>query len=108
MLSSPKSKNWLNLTEAAERLGVHFTTLRRWADAGEIEYIRTPGGIRRFTLEALEAFVERRQHGMPSIKLPVAKQVSEIVRHKGTSIEKRQKPWMTRLSEDQRNYLRGT
>ncbi|MHB0922554.1 MAG: helix-turn-helix domain-containing protein [Bellilinea sp.] len=108
MLSSPKSKNWLNLTEAAERLGVHFTTLRRWADAGIIEYIRTPGGIRRFTPQALDSFIESRQHGMPSNKLTVANQVSEIVHHKDNSIEKRQKPWMTRLSEDQRNYLRGT
>jgi len=108
MHTSSKTKNWLNLTEAAERLGVHFTTLRRWADAGEIEYIRTPGGIRRFTPESLDEFITRRQQVAPFNKLSIANQVSEIVSYKNTSIENHSKPWMSRLTESQRNYLRGT
>lgn len=108
MHTSNKSKNWLNLTEAAERLGVHFTTLRRWADAGEIECIRTPGGIRRFTPEALEAFLERSQHGAPPNRSALVHQVSDIVSRNNTSMERRSKPWMARLTESQRNHLRGT
>ena len=39
---------WLTLSEAAEQLGVHPTTLRRWADNGDIPVSVTPGGHRRF------------------------------------------------------------
>ena len=39
---------WLNLGEAAEILGVHPSTLRAWADHGEIPAHRTPGKHRRF------------------------------------------------------------
>ena len=30
---------WMRLSEAADYIGVHFTTLRRWTDAGEISYL---------------------------------------------------------------------
>lgn len=42
---------WLPLREAASLLGVHPTTLRAWADAGQIRTMRTPGGHRRFAEE---------------------------------------------------------
>ncbi len=45
---------WYSLTQAATLLGVHPTTLRRWADQGAIEVMVTPGGHRRFSAEALE------------------------------------------------------
>lgn len=41
-------QDWLTLSEAAELLGVHPTTLRRWADNGKIPVKMTPGGHRRF------------------------------------------------------------
>lgn len=57
---------WLGLSEAAEYLGVHYTTLRRWADEGHVPCIRTPGGRRRFALSDLEQFLEvRRQSALP-------------------------------------------
>lgn len=56
-------KQWLTLREAAERLGVHPTTLRQWADAGLIPAFRTPGGHRRFAREDVEAFLRERVQG---------------------------------------------
>ena len=64
--------HWLTLSRAARFLGVHPTTLRRWADRGEIPYLRTPGGHRRFLREDLEAFLARRKR---STELPVPEQV---------------------------------
>ena len=49
---------WLDLSEAARYLGVHFTTLRRWADAGQVPCIRTPGGRRRFAVSELQRFLD--------------------------------------------------
>ena len=45
--SSAPSITWLTLKEACDFLGVHYTTLRSWADKGEISVFRTPGGHRR-------------------------------------------------------------
>ena len=44
-------------SQAARFLGVSLATVRRWADAGHLDYYRTPGGQRRFSREQLEQFV---------------------------------------------------
>ena len=63
VVSSRSTSNggFVPLQHAAELLGVHPTTLRRWADAGEIPVALTPGGHRRFTRADIEAFVARRK-----------------------------------------------
>jgi len=58
-----KPVHWMRLGEAADFLGVHFTTIRRWSDAGEIPCFRTPGGRRRFKKGDLETFLNRPQEG---------------------------------------------
>lgn len=53
---------WLALKEAADFVGVHFTTLRTWADNGAIPVFRTPGGHRRFSLDDLRRFLAQRSN----------------------------------------------
>lgn len=63
-------ETWLSLTEAAKRFNVHPTTLRRWANKGQIPYILTPGGHRRFALSEIEAFFNqqpRNRRALPQI-----------------------------------------
>jgi excisionase family DNA binding protein len=57
-MSLEETSEWLSLTQASEMLGVHPTTLRRWADAGDIPCFRTPGGHRRFRTTDLTAWME--------------------------------------------------
>ncbi len=57
---------WLTLKDASEFLGVHFTTLRGWADRGEIPVFRTPGGHRRFSLDDLRRFLNERAKSLPA------------------------------------------
>jgi excisionase family DNA binding protein len=45
----------------AQLLGVGEATVKRWADAGEIECYRTPGGHRKFRLRDVTGFVQKRQ-----------------------------------------------
>jgi excisionase family DNA binding protein len=40
--------------DAAARFGYHTRTLIRWADAGRIDYVRSAGGQRRYSLESLD------------------------------------------------------
>lgn len=51
---------WLKLSDAAAKLNVHPTTLRRWADEGKIPYMVTPGGHRRFASSDVVHMGERR------------------------------------------------
>jgi excisionase family DNA binding protein len=59
------TQEWLTLSEAARVLGVHPTTLRRWADHGDIPVRLTPGGHRRFLRADLDAHLERGQNLAP-------------------------------------------
>ncbi len=54
------NRRWLTLKDAADVLGIHYTTLRTWADNGDIPVFRTPGGHRRFQLADLRRFLESR------------------------------------------------
>jgi excisionase family DNA binding protein len=45
---SPEQDRWLTLGQACKLLNVDESTLRRWADAGQVRTFRTPGGHRRF------------------------------------------------------------
>ncbi|MGD8398401.1 MAG: helix-turn-helix domain-containing protein [Anaerolineae bacterium] len=62
---------WLSLTEASDRLGVHPSTLRRWADAGDVPCFRTPGGHRRFRHGDLLAWMQG-QRATALVPLPDA------------------------------------
>lgn len=45
---------WLTLSEVADMLGVHTSTVRSWADHGRLPVHRTQGGHRRFRLSEVE------------------------------------------------------
>lgn len=60
------SKKWLTLAQAAEKLGIHPTTLRRWADNGSIPVYITPGGHRRFLESDVAVFVNNQSQNLPT------------------------------------------
>lgn len=53
-MPSTQNGDLLSIGEAARRLGVSVTTLRRWDDNGLIASTRTLGGQRRFLAEDVE------------------------------------------------------
>ena len=50
----------LSTRQVAQLLGVGEATVKRWADAGEIDCFRTPGGHRKFRLRDVTAFVQKK------------------------------------------------
>lgn len=67
-----ESTCWMTLSEASNLLGVHPTTLRRWADQREVPCFRTPGGHRRFREEDLRAFLDARRRPVSPPAAPEA------------------------------------
>ncbi|MEW6179060.1 MAG: helix-turn-helix domain-containing protein [Chloroflexota bacterium] len=88
---------WLSLSQAASLLGVHFTTLRRWADQGLIEHIRTPGGRRKFNQKAIEDFLARYRQ---IVALPV-----ELEEIKNEAITKTRQNLQSEIITHQKWYL---
>ena len=56
-----ETRRYLNITEAARRLGIHPQTLRAWADKGYVDHIRMPSGYRRFDPAAIERLAAEMQ-----------------------------------------------
>ena len=54
-------EKWLTLKVAAEKLNVHPKTLRRWADGGNIPFMLTPGGHRRFASSDVTELMDARR-----------------------------------------------
>ena len=54
----------LSTRQVAELLGAGEATVKRWADAGEIDCFRTPGGHRKFRLRDVTAFVQKRHYSV--------------------------------------------
>jgi excisionase family DNA binding protein len=47
---------WLNSSQAANLIGCHAQSIRRWEKEGKIKAYRTPGGQRRFKRSEVEQF----------------------------------------------------
>jgi DNA repair protein RadD len=51
------TQRFLNVSEAAEFLGVSAASLRKWSDQALLPVYRTPGGQRRYSPHDLEEFL---------------------------------------------------
>jgi excisionase family DNA binding protein len=102
------AETWLDLTEAADYLGVHFSTLRRWADAGEISCLRTPGGRRRFSLGGLDAFLRARRQGGEALQIQPLQELAINHARSGIRSLPDSEQLFARLSADQRAGMKGT
>lgn len=100
--SARRRSRWVSLGRACEILGVNESTVRRWADSGEIQVFRTPGGHRRFDEAELTALVESGGR-QPSRPLESAA-VSRIRRQLHSN--KPEARWYRDIDEDERDALR--
>lgn len=56
----PKLSDYMHTAEAAEYLGVHHNTIRKWADRGELPVHRNPiNGYRLFKRTDLDRLLKK-------------------------------------------------
>ena len=60
-----KHKSYFTRAEVAELLEVSPNTISRWARGGKIPSVLTPGGRRRYPVEAIIHMAQAFQHGGP-------------------------------------------
>jgi excisionase family DNA binding protein len=106
-LDEARQQQWLTLKEASEFLGVHFTTLRAWADSGAIRVFRTPGGHRRFSLADLRRFLEERANqALVKSETALVEAAVELVRKEMQNLPQEQANWHYALDEEANNSRR--
>ena len=102
---SHQNQSWLPLKQAAEKLSVHPTTLRRWADNGKIPVMVTPGGHRRFALEIIDKLAQT------GLALNQPDQIENVWAEKALTVTRQNistqpADWMSSLTESDRNKHR--
>jgi excisionase family DNA binding protein len=97
---------WLSLGSAAQYIGVHATTLRRWADNGEIPIMLTPGGHRRFALADLQRFSDSRKQLRRTTSLEQNWADQALLRTRQEIIGQRQESWLAAFDEADRQQKR--
>ena len=96
---------YLSLSAASKLLGVHSTTLRRWADSGSIPVYVTPGGHRRFARSDIEALVERKPLSKQLINSAWA--AKALAQTRGELARTPHQPqWLRHLAPEEREHWR--
>lgn len=101
----PQGEIWYTLSEAAKLLSVHPSTLRRWANNGDIPVMTTPGGHRRFAASDIASLSQSNITynsggiaGFYAAKALAHARHEVAVRHDET--------WLTEFGSDMRNRNR--
>lgn len=96
------TKDLLELSEAALILEVHQSTLRRWADAGKIPFIRTLSGRRRFDRAVVEhAHQEMNRTAQTVTKEQLETRTLDFARHHTGDLSTLTGGWFSHLTEEQ-------
>jgi excisionase family DNA binding protein len=93
---------YLTLSEASRMLGVHSTTLRRWADAGMVPVYVTPGGHRRFAVTDIEAMSTPNMAGGQALAHSWAEHALDRARTEIQRVEQQSPAWLARLDDAER------
>jgi excisionase family DNA binding protein len=97
---------WLSLSQAAKLLGVHPSTVRAWAEHGDLSAQRTQGGHRRFR----RSEVELRMHTKHDPLTPEATSMyANVLRNTRLQINESDlgsEPWYQKMDDEARQQYR--
>jgi excisionase family DNA binding protein len=98
--------DWLNLSEAAEVLGVHPGTLRNWSNQGQISVHLTQGGHRRYLRSELEQWLQSQHVESPDEVRLVSQNALRSTRFQISEGRLSQEAWYNKLDEEARAQYR--
>ena len=98
--------HWITLGQACQLLGVNESTLRRWADAGQVRSFRTPGGHRRFSEEDLRALMAGQGGPGPVPYASLSQLTLARIRRRLQRGRSQAARWYTGIPEAERDRLR--
>jgi excisionase family DNA binding protein len=98
--------DWLSLGEAADVLGVHPSTVRKWADEGKLPVRRTAGGHRRFLRAELEIWSAAQQSGQPERVLVMVQHAISRTRLELADGHMKKQSWYSKLNQFQKQRFR--
>lgn len=97
----PEPDRWLTLGQACRVLNVDESTLRRWADSGQVRTFRTPGGHRRFADTDVRAIVQgRTRKPYSDVGVVATRRIRQQLHGRGHAA------WYDTVDESQREKLR--
>jgi excisionase family DNA binding protein len=85
---------------------VHPTTLRRWANNGELPALLTPGGHRRFALADLQRFAAERRQLRLTAGLETLWADHALARTRQEIVSHQDMPWLAAFPEQDRRQKR--
>lgn len=106
ILPVSKDPNWLSLSQVAQLLGVHPSTVRLWADKGDLPAHRTVGQHRRFKRADVEAWAAARREAEPATGPMIVQAVLGRTRLQMTEGRLQNQNWYTKLGEVRRAEFR--
>jgi excisionase family DNA binding protein len=102
----PESEKWLSLSQAAELLGVHPSTVRLWSDKGLLPVHRTQGKHRRYRRSEVELWAK-------TARQPRALEPESVVQHALGRMRfqigeghMEAEPWYQKLDDEARHQYR--
>jgi len=99
-------REWLSLSELAEELGVHPSTVRNWADQGRLPVHRTQGGHRRFRRSDVDLWMQAQQASAPNEATLVVQNALRRTRLKISEGLLEAESWYQKLDQDAREQYR--
>ncbi len=102
------SDDWLSLSEAAELLGVHPSTVRNWANDGRLPVHRTQGGHRRFRQSEVELWMQSQRVDGPKEARLVVKSALMRTRFQISEGRLEAEQWYQKLDQPARDQYRRT
>ncbi len=102
------NENWLSLSQVAQVLGVHASTVRSWADQGRLPVHRTQGGHRRFRREEVDLCMQaQRPNSAGDVDATkIVQSVLARTRMKITEGELEHQGWYQKIDDETRGSYR--
>jgi excisionase family DNA binding protein len=98
--------DWLSLSDVAEILGVHPSTVRSWSNQGLMPVHRTQGGHRRYLRSEVELWMQSQHANGSSDANLVVQNALKNTRFRISEGRLSQESWYDKLDEDARDQYR--